>query len=321
MREFQASDEATELMLELFRNVNAAKNLEVVDFPHDFGHDLVLGALLSASFTQKVVNLVVDPHFLTTIKPESHWKSPHTFAHCVRGLRLQPYLYYRQDEAQRYESNDADLGGLHVRGFRPTTPELVNTISGLAGVLYLELNGCRPHPELRFCHGCDDLFAQNFAPVQFPQLTKLKMARMLISGGRLRAFIKRHAQSLSNVDIGYATLTDGSWRSIAQGLAKLPSITELRLEHLQQKHYMDHDQRPRNYMPSTTVLLNSFASIQLFLEVFVEHFRTIARFSGARVARQWPRYYEARLFTIPEAAVQRTCLEPDVDLLKYAQMS
>ncbi|KAH7390772.1 hypothetical protein DE146DRAFT_662664 [Phaeosphaeria sp. MPI-PUGE-AT-0046c] len=301
IKEFQASDEVAELMLGLFRNLDVAKSLEVIGFPPDFGYDLVLDALLSVKLTRKVVNLVIDPHYLATAGLQSHWVRPDSFAHCVRGLRFQPHLYYRHDEVQRLGSHDIDLDGLHIRGFRPTTPELTKTISAFVGVEYLELNGCRPNPELRFCHGCDDLFARNFAPMRYPHLTKLKVARVLISGGRLRAFIKHHAPTLTNIDIGYTTLTDGTWRSIGQGLAKLPLIEKLRLEHLQQKHHLDHDERPRHYMPSTTVTLNNFTDVKLFLEVFVTHFRTIARFSGARVTRNWPRYYEARLFRISEA--------------------
>jgi hypothetical protein len=68
--------------------------------------------------------------------------------------------------------------------------------------------------------------------MRYPLLTKMKAARILISDSCLRAFIKHYAQSLNNIDIGYITLTDGSWRSIAQGLEKLPLITKLSLEHL-----------------------------------------------------------------------------------------
>jgi hypothetical protein len=320
LEEFEDSNEVNELLPEFFDILHAAKNLEKLQLRADSGYDIVLGALLAAKFTRNVVALVVDPHDLTTIGPQSQWNSPRAFAYCVKGLQLRTGLssLYERDEA-----GDGTRSGVHVRDFRPTTPQLTLLLSALIAIEELEILGCRSFPELRLCHGCDDLFARSIASMRYPQLRKLQLNRILISGGRLRAFIKHHGLTLNHIVMSYVTLTDGSWRSVAQGLAKLPFITRLYLEHLHQKRRSDRHERPRHRSSTERVFLDDATNIKSFLEIFVAHFYTVERLSRSRVARSYPKYHEVMLFEMPEAMTRMSlrCSETEAELLRYVQMS
>lgn len=320
MEECQNPDGVNELLPELFETLHSAKNLERLQLRADSSYDKVLDALLAAKFTRKVVEFVVDPHNLTIIDSQSQWNSPHAYAHYVKSLQLRtsPLSLHERDEPGNRTS-----GGVHIQNFRPTTPQLTLLLSALTGIEELTILGCRPFPELRLCHGCEDLFARSLAPMRYPQLKKLRLSRILISGSRLRAFIKHHGLTVNHAAMSYVTLTDGSWGSVAQGLTKLPLLTRLHLGHLHQKQRSDRHERPRHRSSTERVFLDDATNIKSFLELFVEYFYTVERFSRSRVAQSYPKYHEAMLFEMPEATTSPSlrCLETDAELLRYAHIS
>jgi hypothetical protein len=103
-------------------------------------------------------------------------------------------------------------------------------------VEHIEISGCAFRPALRLCHGCQDLFATHFAPAPYAYLSRLQLTCLYISGGKLRRFIKHHSATLHAFEATWTFLTDGSWKSVFQGLRKLENLNSLDLHNLQQKH-------------------------------------------------------------------------------------
>jgi hypothetical protein len=298
-----ASSEAIRVLTECFRNLETAKNLQRIELRSDHGHDLVLRALSLACFSQKLAHFAIETNNVAKVCHGFLSSTTQALEPYIAGVQIQPSLIDEVHSSHNLsaEQREKNPSGLHIKNYRPTTSEFTKLMSALLKMDSLDLNGCRSHPELRLCHGCDDFFVKNFASAIYPNLSRFTVTSMFISGSRLRRFIKRHAEKLGNVEVRYVSLTDGSWRSIAQGLAKVPHLTHLTLESLRQKGRAKKIARPPQYTNSSTVALNNPAHVQHFLKIFVSFFSTVQYLTSARFLRDPPIYHEAKLFQIPES--------------------
>lgn len=324
LQALQASNESVRLLADCFKFLETAKHLQRIELNANYGHDLLLCAMVLARFSRKQFFLAIEPNHLARFGYGHFSSTPQTYLHYIKGLVIQPMFTesHLDLEDLSVKQREKNLLGLHIKNFRPTTTQLKDLISALDNLEALELNGCRSNPALRFCHGCDDLFVENFARTLYPHLSSLTINSMFISGGRLRRFIKRHSVTLTKVDIGYAMLTDGSWRSIAQGLAKLPTLSELRLMHLRQKHAAKHAVQPApHHVKDSQVRLSGRSHVERFLRAFVAYFGTVQYLTHARVSGSPPIYHEAKLFRLPNEPIVSGQLKAVAVMRKYAGVS
>ncbi|KAL7780366.1 hypothetical protein CFE70_010389 [Pyrenophora teres f. teres 0-1] len=114
--------------------------------------------------------------------------------------------------------------GYHFRDYSWFSPGISIFICDCNELLALKVVACEEAPRIRFCNGCNDVFINTIDITHYPSLAELRIWDMHISGGRLRRFIKEYGATLKKAGFFQVSLTDGSWRSIAQGLQKLPLL-------------------------------------------------------------------------------------------------
>jgi hypothetical protein len=295
----RASDEEVEILAECFRHLKLAKNLQCIKLCSAYGHDGVIRGMSLASFSPKVVVLTIDVAYLTRVGYGKLSDNPQDYSKYVKGLKINPSYATDPNDYWIDEQERSIPWGAHIKNFRPTTTTLTKLVSALINIESLTICGCRIYHSIRLCHGCDDLFAKNFALTFYPQLGTLNLNHVFMSGGRLRRFIKRHSNSLFEVNMVGVVLTDGSWRSIAQGLAKLPELRGLRLSSLRQKHRELNDRPPSEYHNVSRISLHSRSHIHDFLTIAVEYFSTVQCSNPDRFRRRPPKYHQAKLFEPP----------------------
>ncbi|KAF2030562.1 hypothetical protein EK21DRAFT_65406 [Setomelanomma holmii] len=322
---YQASSDAVYLLAECFRHLHGAMNLTRIQIGADLRVDVFSHAMVLAGFHQKIVYLSVQPSNFPVLGYGNSTRSLDASAACVKGLNVQPSLVEAHPSFQQLpvERRLANPMGLHLKGYRPTTPALTRFILSLNMIDSLELNGCRTHPALRICHGCDDLFARNFAQTLYPSLSRLVLDGMFISGGRLRGFIKRQARTLNTFETFFTTLTDGSWHSVAQGLAKL-RLSSLQMNSLWQKRPADVNTNgvwpPRGYIPYSEVGLLDTDQIQHFLQSIVLSFRTVIYTNPVRFTKPHPMYHQVRLFRPLKQERSFGLTEATTECLQYSRI-
>jgi hypothetical protein len=306
----QALNEPTGLPAQCFRILNTAKNLERLELVGNFGHELLLRAMDFARFPRKQLFLTISPAQFAKAGYGCLSSDPAAYMRYIKGISIQPELSDDHTNSKGFllpsnelsaKEREESLVGLHIKNFRPTTTYFKKFIAAFHDLETLELHGCRSNPSLRLCHGCEDIFVKNFAHTLYPNLRTLAITSMFISGGRLRKFIKRHSATLNDVQIFYVMLTDGSWRLVAQGLAKLPLLSELNLMHLREKHATKITGRPAQYTNDSQVSLSDRSLIEQFLQAFVTFFGTVQYLTHTRVSGSPPIYHEAKLFKVPNA--------------------
>jgi hypothetical protein len=277
--DFRSSSEAINRLAECFRNLEKAKNLERIELCSNRGHDMVLRAMSLAEFSRQLVYFGIEPKQLSKVGYGMLSTSPKECVKYIKGLQIQPMLGDPQEAGHELPTDQRkeNVMGLHIKDYRPTTAEFTNLVSALARV---------------------------FARTVFPNLSCLTVTRTFMSGGRLRNFVKRHATTLMSVDMTFVTLTDGTWRSIAQGLAKLPRLRALDLSALRQKGRAAKNTRqttrPPQYTNTSTISFKDADHVKQFLKIFIICFSTVQCLSPGRFKRSPPIYHEARLFDLPE---------------------
>jgi hypothetical protein len=302
---FRSSSEAINRLAECFRHLEKAKNLERIELSSNRGHGMVLRAMSLAGFSRQLVYFGIEPKQLSKLGYGMLSSSPKDCVRYIKGLQVQPMMSDPEEGHQLpADERKENAMGLHIKNYRPTTVEFTNLVTALISVGTLEYNGCRAHPEIRFCHACEDLFAKVFARTFFPNLSCLTITSTFMSGGRLRKFVKCHATTLAHIDVTFVSLTDGTWRSIAQGFAKLPCLQTLKLSALRQKSRAAkttrQTTRPPQYTNTSQVTLEDANHVKQFLKMFIVFFSTVQYLNPGRFKRTPPMYHEARLFDLPE---------------------
>jgi hypothetical protein len=207
-----ASPEMIHLLAECFRNLRHAKMLSEVELRSMFGQTVILSALQLAEFPRQIANLRVSPGAWIEQGEDVIARSPSAVSKYASGLVI---LVYEEP---------------HARNYRPDHPILHRLIEGCKDSRAIEVQCCSTGMRLRLCHTCQHLFTNNIARYHYSSLSAIKLGSMYISGGRLRRFVKDHAGTLTKVDFKDINLTDGTWRSIFQGLRKVPGLESVNLD-------------------------------------------------------------------------------------------
>jgi hypothetical protein len=202
----------------------------------------------------------------------------------------------------RPDSGEGHRKGYHTREHRLNQPEVLGFLSQLDKVEALELEGCSDWPHLRFCYGCNDVFAR-IVSIKYTNLTKLRIVCAFISGSRFRRFIKKIASTLTKIECIGIILTDGSWRSVAQGLLKVPGLEELMFwGHLYQKRMVPSTKQvPLEWQSNETEVIVVHVGTEIirkFLQHFIAYFATIP-YDAPREEAWVPQYHRVRLFPAP----------------------
>lgn len=175
MKAYQASEQAIQLLETALRNLGNLKNLQRID-PCGFdGAQLCLRAMLLAQFHRKLASFPLSPNDLKRsgygILETPHVLVPYIKCLSVWGGRSSkidvPVLNHKEENTK----------GLHIKDYRPGTPEFTDLIRAFSDLEEFEITGCLSCPRLRFCHGCNDLFTISFAPIWFPKLYNLSVER------------------------------------------------------------------------------------------------------------------------------------------------
>ncbi|KAI4673940.1 uncharacterized protein J4E88_008407 [Alternaria novae-zelandiae] len=328
---FASSPEAVYMMTEIFKNLAHSTSLLNIYLDEEMNYPTILAALNLASFPHQIINVMVNPR---DFRPFSHERflnplteSPHLISH----LEFQATPHEDPEDVEPGE-RERDVArnefGRHYSGYKPITPPLSQLAATLSGVERLTFNGCGNMPRLRLCHGCENIWAGIFAKNTYAHLAHLELRDGYVSGSRLRGFIKQHAGTLEHVKFEYMFLTDGTWRSIAQGLQKCSTLKHLDvgpdttsgcyMGSLRQKHAAPplEASLPKQYVtsrfnnsmkisdkpPNIRIILNNQEDITNWLDVFMRYFATEQGEEGRCYDRDGftlPIYHEARTFFLP----------------------
>ncbi|KAL5117268.1 hypothetical protein ACEQ8H_004827 [Pleosporales sp. CAS-2024a] len=316
------SETTLEILTDCFRHLEKVKSLQSVQLGTTRGHELILGAMARAQFSpRKVASFPIEPTFIDKWMYGRLIETPEEFTPYTKCIRLQPLMPNLDFiDTKLLAATGENRIGLHIQSFRPIRNPDMNRkfMSALTGVEEIEYYGCRPYPGLRLCHGCDDIFFNNFAALQYAHLANLQIHEVFVSGGRLRRFIKRHAETLIHFAALYTTLTDGSWHSIAQGLAKLPQLKHLKFLSLCEKHPARNGRSPAApYTATHMVELGNQAHVKEFLQMFLAHFDTCRYLNQGRIRARFM-VYQVKLFQDPNTEVVKSPSEAETALVKYA---
>jgi hypothetical protein len=289
----------------------------------------VLEGMALAQFPEKIATTVVNVQSLCDGEYSTFGQSPGLYSDYVRRIEIEcprvwirstrnPHAMTLDNLRARLEHNEP---GYHVKSY---SPGRIAVLSGLLTALdvmrELRLVGCRVYPRLRFCNGCNNIFVQNVANIKYPQLTKLHISQIYVSGGRLRKFLKLHSDTISSIHFHWVKLTDGSWR-----LAKFTRLDALNLLRLYQKApgvTATEDLPSHLILSGLEMIVKGTADIEIVMELWVRYFRTqVADDSLDGMEGQVPTYYQPVLFQpedtihpLPEDAPQAK-----MALLKYVE--
>jgi hypothetical protein len=308
---YHNSPELIYLLGQCLSNLRCARMLEKVETDFEGGANAVLAACHLTKFPRKLINISIHSKAVQECSIGKFLNSPATYAPYIKGLAIEePGIILRDPlytvdgllNKLREKLVNNDLG-YHVRNYRPSHPTFSKLLEELHEIDELAFSGCSSWARLRFCHGCHDLFVYNFTRAIYPHLTTLRISKMYISGGRLRRFIKVHEHTLYHVELDFTTLTDGSWKSIAQGLFKLSKLSHVHLGFrlCQKKSFPLLCQLPDSIVVCDRAVCRYGVSvagaefIRQFLLAFVKYFHTseyVCDFSRGTSAK----YHEIRFF-------------------------
>jgi hypothetical protein len=222
-----ASSDCIHILAECFKNLSRGKRLTQIEAGTTKIHSAIFQALNLAQFDRRIMDIILEPQYILDARYGGAPKGPPSYALHVTGITLVPPRTFSMGRQMlRLESDDGHRKGYHTREHRLNQPEVLGFLSQLDKIEALELEGCSDWPHLRLCYGCNDIFAR-IVSIKYANLTKLRIVRAYISESRLRRFIKMIASTLTKIECIGTILTDGSWRSIAQGLLKVAGLEEL----------------------------------------------------------------------------------------------
>ena len=301
---FATSPDAIYILTESFKNLAKSTSLLKVHLPEEATYPAVFKALTCASFTRPIVHVVINPanfrqsfqeRFLHPLSESPHLISYVTFI-------ATPHLESEDRESDTVTYDVAhNEHGRHYSGYKSVTPALSKLAVKLYSVREIGLYGCDIAPRLRLCHGCEDIWVNLFSNDTYPHITHLRLYNSYVSGSRLRRFIKRHSGTLQRIEFGFVVLTDGTWRSVAQGLQKCPNLDCLHMgldtttgryiSSLRQKHAApplmvslpeEYITPGPDHLPEASigiwkfnVVMSNRNDVVHWLDVFVQYFATI----------------------------------------------
>jgi len=227
---FASSPEAIYMLTETFKNLAKSTSLLKVRLCAEATYPAVFAALNNAAFHRQIVHVEVKPAIFREF-PHNRFLNPlfeshHLISHIEFEAKSHPdHGCMEPGMGKRDVAHNEN--GRHYSGYKPITYSLSRLAGKLSSVTEIAVYGCDAIPRLRLCHGCEDIWVSFFAKNTYSHLTYLKLCSTYVSGSRLRGFIKRCAGKLQHIKFDLVYLTDGTWRSIAQGLQKCPNLEYL----------------------------------------------------------------------------------------------
>jgi hypothetical protein len=299
---FNSSD-CVHMLAECFQNLRHGKRLTQIEAAGRETHHIIFSALRMAQFPRRILAVTLNPQYILDARYKDLGEQLSNYASYVKNVQIvPPKTYFLNNKLLRLENDEGQERGHHTQDHRVVRLEALWFLKQLDAIETLVLDGCSDWPHLRICNGCNDVFAKNIATIKYTNLTKLRFLHVFISGGRLRRFIKEHASTLTSISFSSVTLTDGSWRSIAQGLLKVSGLIKFSFwEYLYQKTPMTStEQLPPEcllYDDKMTLYYSGKDTIRTFLQYFIRYFATIPYVP--QEPEFWePQYYIVSLFEV-----------------------
>jgi len=332
---FLEASEAVEMLSACFRNLERSTSLEEVLVIGSDLYRLIPAALARSAITRKQAVFRVQPQdpsdadhrTLMTADCSPYTKGIEISVPSLRYKLYVPGISQAIQDAKRCKKN-----GYHLKGYQPSYTDLSQFIANHSQIEDLLLSGCENCPRLRFCDGCHAVFSKHVATMHYPNLTRLVIKGTYISGGRLRRFIKQHSATLKELDSLLVTLTDGSWRSIAQGLLKLPKLERLRWACLFQKHAVALAKSDSmSKIPLQPFFVDScawqgHANVKYYLQTILERFCTRRYSRNARATRRSgtaaktrPSYHEVIMYQFDDAVMSPMGKTSPGAIVRYAK--
>ncbi|KAI4648078.1 hypothetical protein J4E93_004489 [Alternaria ventricosa] len=309
---FVRSGEAAHMLAQCFRQLRFADSFIELELP--YGNCIVgeqttvLRALQLSRFPEKIAFVYL--WLENSRKPE--WElfadSLSEFRPWIKKAIFLTPKAYGKDVAKSREV------GAHIKNVRPVHPDVLEVVAATTGVERLQLQGCNDMPELRICHGCESLFSKHIMARSYEHLQSLELSDLYLSGSRLRGFLNRAENLVSFEAIG-VTLTDRSWKSIYQGLRKLP-LWHIYIGCNYQKRgpltptVLPHACRNRHANKSGNYAYND--NVNVLLDAMITHFHVL-RVRANQLYRR-PKYFEVCFFDV--LGLMRETYESD--LQRYA---
>ena len=337
---FPNSPDAIYILTESFKNLANLTSLLKVHLCEELTYPVVFNALNLAAFPRQIIHVVVIPACFRQ-SPHKRFLNPLSESlHLISHIEIEatPHPDPGEEESNWRRSYAAhNETGRYYSHYKSVTPSLSDLAKKLSSVQQITLYGCDTVPRLRLCHGCEDIWLNLFAKNTYAHLNHFKLCESYVSGSRLRGFIKRHAGTLQRIEFKSVSLTDGTWRSIAQSLQKCPNLDYLDtgsdtsmgscLSSLRQKHpapalavslpegYLDNKVeyvsglQPNGFI--WRVILRNRTDVVHWLDIFVRYFTTtecdLRQGLGAD-GYELPVYHKADAFSLsnPTAAFPDT---------------
>lgn len=289
LRRFLTTDEIVDLLADIFRNFKKSNNLLGIILSTGIGDSSVLEALKMAQLSEQIVHLSVKISELVRYFHREYDRHPSRYAKYILRLEIygdnfdlqQPgYMNGVTMEKIRGDLDDETMG-YHVPSHRPCRiSALSQYLSELQDIPILRVEGCEYWPRLRFCNDCNVIFVHNIATFTYPDLVNFTLSEMFVSSGGLRRFLHQHANTLSQVELSFVTLTDGSWIDVARKLSFVGDLKYLTLYDLFQKHPVkplsveDEPLAPQDMSVTGGVNIFRRAKALEFIDKLIEYFRT-----------------------------------------------
>jgi hypothetical protein len=181
----------------------------------------VLTAMELSQFPRKLVDIYIKVEKIEASSTTPGFEVEHGYGQLVHYLSSHS-SYIRSVALGVRQPPVSDTPGCG-----PSLGSLSKILASSKDVNCLTVSGCCHTPELPLCQGCHDSFGSISSYDNFTQLTTVRIQNMYISGERLGRFIEKHADTLVDIGFSYTTLTDRTWRSIAQGLLKLSRLSQV----------------------------------------------------------------------------------------------
>jgi len=287
----------------------------------------VFAALDLANFPRRVVMLNLYSQDLLDYRNGSIPQLPSSCPPYIRAIEIEKPSFDRVESENANVTltdfaREGNIYGFHMRGYNPSHPKLLEYLRAMTGVDALRLQGCEACPRLRHCDDCHDLFMNGFNLVTWTHLTDLELWSVYSSGGHHRSFIKRYARTLFRFNAIFTTLTDGTWKSVVQGLLKLPHLKGL---HLGKRLCQKQEKKLTGLFPATiqyeenTIDVEGASNVRTFLAEFVQYFHT-REYVHEPTIRNPPMYHEVRLIGLDGVSFRKgTQMRSNSALARYAQ--
>jgi hypothetical protein len=201
---YRESGEAVLLLAACLHNLKNAASFTMLEVGEEDDYRLALSALELCKFPRPIATLDIESEYIQGYQSRALSTDTTDIASYLKGVKvvaptlaehgIQFRVYVGTEEKiQRHQrlvraARDSNEVKFHFQNYTPRRLKLPEIIGNTSGIEHLELDGCceRDKHPLRFCNGCQDVFARRVATTYYTHLTSFCVRAMYISGGRLR---------------------------------------------------------------------------------------------------------------------------------------